>query len=231
MVTTHSGKPRNPGNVLNFFQSWNVSWNLLFSEFCLGNVLEFFSIVHQYFFSHYFCIFFFSIFALYFLSLCILTTTPAIISFSLFQEISNMAKCNCTFNDGCLIEFEWVEKGPNAGTAYCKLFHHKFDISNMGRSMVTSHSKGKKHKDKEISVKSLPVSIFAKKKKKKSDVVKSLTLSDLHQGQCPSSLSSSSDVRHKKQCTLPGYLLDSGVTEAEILWAIPTVLTQLNAFL
>ena len=76
-----------------------------------------------------------------------------------------MAKRNCTFNDGCLIEFEWVEKGPNAQTAYCKLFHHKFDISNMGRSMVTSHSEGKKHKDKEISVKSLPISIFAKKKK------------------------------------------------------------------
>ena len=191
----------------NFFQSWNVSWNLLFSEFCLGNVLEFFCKVHQYFFTVIISVFFSLAFLpFYFLSLCILTTSRAIISFSLFQKISNMAKRNCTFNDGCLIEFEWVEKGPNAQTAYCKLFHHKFDISNMGRSMVTSHSEGKKHKDKEISVKSLPISIFAKKKK--SDVVKSLTLSDLHQGQCPSSLLSSSDVLHKKQCTLPGYLLD-----------------------
>ena len=149
----------------NFFQSWDVSWNLLFSEFCLGNVLEFFCKVHQYFFTVIISVFFSLAFLpFYFLSLCILTTSRAIISFSLFQKISNMAKRNCTFNDGCLIEFEWVEKGPNAQTAYCKLVHHKFDISNMGRSMVTSHSEGKKHKDKEISVKSLPISIFAKKK-------------------------------------------------------------------
>ena len=47
----------------------------------------------------------------------------------------------------------------------------------MGRSAITSHSKGKKHKDKEISRKS-------------------------------------------------GFLLNSGVAVAEILWAIQTVLTQ-----
>ena len=131
-----------------------------------------------------------------------------------------MAKRNCTFNDDWLIEFEWVEKGSSARTAYCKLCHHTFDISNMGRSALTSHSKGKKHKDKEISWKSLPVSFFAKKK---SNVV-SLTVSDSDQDQCPSS--SSSDVQHKKQCTLPTFVLNSSVTEAEILWAIRTVLTH-----
>ena len=52
-----------------------------------------------------------------------------------------MAKRNCTFNDDWLIEFEWVEKGPNAGTVYCQLFHLTFDISNMERSAVTNHSK------------------------------------------------------------------------------------------
>ena len=113
-----------------------------------------------------------------------------------------MAKRNCTFNDDWLIEFEWVE------------------FSNMGTSALTSHSKGKKHKDKEISSKSLPVSFFAKKK---SNVV-SLTVSDSDQDQCPSS--SSSDVQHKKQCTLPTFVLNSSVTEAEILWAIRTVLTH-----
>ena len=124
-----------------------------------------------------------------------------------------MAKRNCTFNDNWLIEFECVEKGPNAQTVYCKLYHHTFDISNMGRSVITNHSKGKKHKDKEISRKSLPIAFFAKKK---SNVL-SLTVTDLDQGQCPSALSSSSDVQHKKQCTFPGFLLNSGVTEAEIL--------------
>ena len=35
---------------------------------------------------------------------------------------------------------------------------------------------------------------------------------------CPSHL--------QKQCTLPGFLLNSGVTEAETPWAIQTVLTH-----
>ena len=49
-------------------------------------------------------------------------------------------------------------------------------------------------------------------------------MSDSDQDQCPSS--SSSDVQHKKQCTLPTFVLNSSVTEAEILWAIRTVLTH-----
>ena len=50
----------------------------------------------------------------------------------------------------------------------------------------------------------------------------SLTMLDLDQGQCPSALSSSSDVQHKKQFTLSGFLLNSGVTEVEILWVVRT---------
>ena len=64
---------------------------------------------------------------------------------------NNMAKRNCTFNNDWLVEFEWVEKGSSARAAYCKLCHHTFDFSNMKRSVLTSHSKGKKHKDKQIS--------------------------------------------------------------------------------
>ena len=131
-----------------------------------------------------------------------------------------MTKRNGTFNDDWLIEFEWVEKGPNAGTVYCQLFHLTFDISNMERSAVTNHSKGKKHKNKEISRKSLFNNIFCKKK---SSVV-SLTVSDLDKKQCPSVPSLSSDVQHKRQRTLS--LLKSGVTEAEMLWTVKTVLTH-----
>ena len=73
--------------------------------------------------------------------------------------------------------------------------------------MVTSHLKGKKYKEKEISKKSLPISFFAKKN---SDVV-SFTVSDLDQGQCPSAPSSSANVQHKKQRTLSRILLNSVV--------------------
>ena len=99
-----------------------------------------------------------------------------------------MAKRNCTFNGNWLIEFEWVEKGLDARTAYCQLCPHTFDISNMGKTAVISHSKGEKHKDKEISRKSLPIPFSAKKEKRCCE----------SQGQCPSATSSSSDVQHKK---------------------------------
>ena len=75
-----------------------------------------------------------------------------------------MAKGNCTFNDDWLIEFKWIEKGSSGRTAYCELCHHTFDISNMGRSVLTSHSKVEKYKDKEISSKSLLVSFLRKRK-------------------------------------------------------------------
>ena len=83
--------------------------------------------------------------------------------FSLFQKIVNVAKCSCTVNNDSFIEFKCVEKGSNARTAYCKLCHHIFEISNIGRSAVTSHSKGKEYKAKEISRCSLPISFFSKK--------------------------------------------------------------------
>ena len=76
-----------------------------------------------------------------------------------------MAKRNCTFNNDWMIECEWAEKGPNVRTAYYQLCLHTFDISNKGRSAVSSHSKGKKHKNKEISGKSLKIAFFCKKRK------------------------------------------------------------------
>ena len=50
-----------------------------------------------------------------------------------------MAKRKFSFNDDLLIEFEiWLEKGPNPNTAYCKLCHQAFNVSNMGKSAVTN---------------------------------------------------------------------------------------------
>ena len=74
-----------------------------------------------------------------------------------------MAKRKCTFNDDWLRikEFEsWLDKGPNRSVAYCKLCQQSFDVSNMGRSALNSHAKGKKHKEKEDSRKSLPINFF-----------------------------------------------------------------------
>ena len=155
-----------------------------FQNFVLEISWNFFVQFTNFFSQSLFLYFAFSNFILYFLSLCILTTSHAIINFFSFSK-NNVAKRNCTFFNHWLIEFEWVEKGPSARTAYCQLYHHTFDISNMRRSTVISHSEGKKHKDKEISRKLLPISFFAKK----SDVL-SLTVSDLDQGQCPSAPSS-----------------------------------------
>ena len=146
--------------------------------------------------------FVFSNFVLYFIRLCILTITH-IIDFSLFQKIISIRKSNCTFNDDWLIEFEWVEKGSNARTVYFKLCHHTFDISNMGRSVVTAYSKGRSTRIRKIL--GSHFHYFLQKRK----VMLCLTVSDLGQGQCPSALSSSSYVQHKKHCTWPCFLLNS----------------------
>ena len=191
----------------NFFLSWNLSWNLLFSEFCPGNILEFFCTVHQLFSQSLFLYFALSNFILYFLSLCIFTTSHAIIDFFSFSK-NNVAKRNCTFFNHWLIEFEWVEKGPSARTAYCQLYHHTFDISNM-RSTVISHSEGKKHKDKEISRKLLPISFLQKKRCFESYCVgfrsRAMSICSVL----------TSDVQHREQCTLSDFLLNSGVNTVD----------------
>ena len=55
-----------------------------------------------------------------------------------------MAKWICLFNDEWLTEFKaWLEK-VLIRRQHIELGHHAFDISNMGRSAVTSHATGKK---------------------------------------------------------------------------------------
>ena len=111
---------------------------------CLG----FFLCSSPFFFhSHYSCILPQGILSCIF-SACAFWPCPILLEICLFfRKIINMAKHNCTSNDDWLIEFEWVEKFSIAWTACCKLCHYTLDIFNMGRSAVTSHSKGKKHKD------------------------------------------------------------------------------------
>ena len=150
-----------------------------------------------------FLYFVFSNFVLYFIRLCILTITH-IINFSLFQNIISIGKSNCTFNDDWLIEFEWVEKGSNARTVYFRLCHHTFDISNMGRSVVTVHSKGRSTRIRKILGSHFHYHFLQKRK-----AMLCLTVPDLGQGQSPHALSSSSHVQHKKHCTWPCFLLNS----------------------
>ena len=59
---------------------------------------------------------------------------------------------------GC--ELRSLSLGSNRSVAYYKLCQQSFNVSNMGRSALNSHAKGKKHKEKEDSIKSLPITFF-----------------------------------------------------------------------
>ena len=61
-----------------------------------------------------------------------------------------MSKLICTFNQDCLTEFKtWLEEGSFPKIVYCKLCCLLFNVSNMGRSAVTSHAEGKNQRGKE----------------------------------------------------------------------------------
>ena len=137
-----------------------------------------------------------------------------------------MAKRKCTFNDDWLRikEFEsWLDKGPNRSVAYCKLCQQSFDVSNMGQSALNSHAKGKKHKEKEDSRKSSPITFF-----KQETVDKPLT--SKQSADTSKEQSNEAQVislqQKSSQCTLPFMMLTSNVTEAESRWAIRTCLTH-----
>ena len=122
-------------------------------------------------------------------------------------------------------EFEsWLNKGPNHSVAYCKLCQQSFDVSNMGRSALNSHAKGQKHKEKEHSRKSLPITLFFRQETvdKPSTSKQSADTSKEQSNEAQVI----SPQQRSSQCTLPFMMLTSNVTEAEILWAIRTCLTH-----
>ena len=137
-----------------------------------------------------------------------------------------MAKRKCTFNDDWLQikEFEsWLDKGPNCSVAYCKLCQQSFDVSNMGRSALSSHAKGKKHKEKEDSRKSLPITFFRQETVDKPSTSKHSADTSKEQS---NEVQVISPQQKSPQCTLPFMMLTSNFTEAEILWTIRTCLTH-----
>ena len=137
-----------------------------------------------------------------------------------------MAKRKCTFNNDWLRikEYEsWLDKGPNRSVAYCKLCQQSFDVCNMGRSALNSHAKGKKHKEKEDSRKSLPITFFRQETVDKPSTSKQSADTSKEQANEAQVIS---PQQKSSQCTLPFMMLTSNVTEAEILWAIRTCLTH-----
>ena len=57
-------------------------------------------------------------------------------------------KRKCSFNDDWMRDDrfkQWLQKGPDIHSAKCSLCYTTFDIANMGKSAIESHSTGKKH--------------------------------------------------------------------------------------
>ena len=137
-----------------------------------------------------------------------------------------MAKRKCTLNDDWLRikGFEsWFDKGPNHSVAYCKLCQQSFDVSNMGRSALNSHAKGKKYKEKGDFRKSLPITFFRQETVDKPSTSKQSADTSKEQSIEAQVISPQQKL---SQCTLAFMMLTSNVTEAEILWSIWTCLTH-----
>ena len=84
----------------------------------------------------------------------------------------------------------------------------------MGRSALNSHAKGKKHKEKEDSRKSLPITFFRQETVDKPLTSKQLANTSKEQSDEAQVISPQQKL---SQCTLPFLMLTSNVTEAEIL--------------
>ena len=93
----------------------------------------------------------------------------------------------------------------------------------MGRSALNSHAKGKKHKEKEDSRKSLPITFFRQETVDKPSTSKQSADTSKEQSNEAQVIFPQQKL---SQCTLPFMMLTSNVTEAEILWAIWTCLTH-----
>ena len=93
----------------------------------------------------------------------------------------------------------------------------------MGRSALNSHAKGEKHKEKEDSRKSLPITFFRQETVDKLSTSKQSADTSKEQSNEAQVISPQQKL---SQCTLPFMMLTSNVTEAEILWVIRTCLTH-----
>ena len=131
-----------------------------------------------------------------------------------------MSKRSTSFNSNWLEldEFKpWLEKGINTRTARCSVCRQSFDVSNMGKSAVVSHAKGKKHLEKINSKNSMSTLFF----KNSGELKKVIVTTPPAEAACTNSHKSCSQTNN-----LTSLLLKSTVTKAEILWCLKTVLSH-----
>ena len=148
-----------------------------------------------------------------------------VVLFSFRNNIS-MSKRLTLFNDDWLKQDEfklWLQK-VNSKTAKCTLCLQQFDISNMGKSAIKSHSKGKRHNEKLRTRNSMSTLYFQQSSSSNViveplDSVVSTTAMDIV---VPPILTN--DVQ--KQTTIPNLATKSSTTEAEILWTLKTLLSH-----
>ena len=131
-----------------------------------------------------------------------------------------MSKRSTSFNSNRLElhEFKpWLEKGINTRMARCSVCRQSFDVSNMGKSAVVSHAKGKKHLEKINSKNSMPTLFFKNSGELKKVIVTTPTV----EAACTNSHKSCSQTNNSTSL-----LLKSTVTKAEILCCLKTVLSH-----
>lgn len=130
-------------------------------------------------------------------------------------------KYKSKFQDSWLEEEEfkvWLQKRKDETQAYCKLCMKSFSISSHGRTSLTTHASGEKHKSKIPSTNQRTLMSLVKTLENKTiEEEKSKTPEE----------GSSKTIENKtfeKKAT--SYFIAEDVTDAEILWALDVIVSN-----
>ena len=141
-----------------------------------------------------------------------------------------MSKRKCTFNSQCLEDPNfslWFQKGEHATQAKCSLCQHSFDISNMGKSSLTSHAEGKglreKGREKVKGRSSISTVFFKNASTPVADVSSQMLTNTTNTGISASSSSAPTSVIPKSQSTITSILKKEDVTKAKILCVLDII--------
>ena len=131
----------------------------------------------------------------------------------------------------------WLSKGPESTQAFCKICKKTFDLSNMGRQAVVSHSKGKTHlnlmktQETQPSLKTFFSTSTPKCSEPKNsesetrdEVMPSTSRQNIEVSNLPSEVSSSKP----NQQSVTSFCIRDDTTRAEILWALKVVNSKIS---
>ncbi|KAL3858038.1 hypothetical protein ACJMK2_012654 [Sinanodonta woodiana] len=132
----------------------------------------------------------------------------------------------CKFQDKWLTNNafkSWIRKDTsNSHGAFCQLCNKSIDLTSMGKTALTSHSKGKKHKENEDRLRSGNIQVFMHSYKIHSTTPATTSAVTI----IPSDTTMSSS---QSAVSLSSYITKSETLNAEVWWCLKTVASNYSS--